>query len=114
MSTRQPARECLPNRRPSMTFSFEAGGLHGSATISWFADGNVAEVFLAAQKAGSQADNSCRDAAVAASLALQFGCPLDLLRNALLRDVQGKAATPLCAVLDLIAEQEDLKVGAAP
>jgi len=114
MSASQPARKRLPNRRPSLTFPFEVGGLHGTATISWFADGHVAEVFLAAQKAGSQADISCRDAAVASSLALQFGCPVDVLRNALLRDMHGRAITPLGAVLDSVAEEEGVRLGAAP
>ena len=35
--------------------------------------------------------------AVAASLALQHGCPLEVLRHALLRDAQGNAASPLGA-----------------
>jgi ribonucleoside-diphosphate reductase alpha chain len=108
---RPNARERLPNRRPSVTFPFEVGGQHYRATISCFADGRVAEIFLANHKSGSQADANCRDAAVAASLALQFGCPLDVLRNALLRDIRGMAATPLGAVLDLVAEQEGTNSG---
>jgi hypothetical protein len=43
------------------------------------------------------------DAAIAASLALQFGCPADVLRKALMRDPQGRASGPLAAALDLIA-----------
>jgi ribonucleoside-diphosphate reductase alpha chain len=106
-ATRPISRERLPNRRPSVTLSFEVERLQYRATISRFDDGRVAEVFLANDKSGSQADANCRDAAVAASLALQFGCPLDVLRSALLRDMQGKAATPLGAALDVIAEQAE-------
>jgi ribonucleoside-diphosphate reductase alpha chain len=44
-----------------------------------------------------------RDAAVSASLALQFGCPLETLRRALLRDPHGVAASPLGCALDRLA-----------
>ena len=101
----------LPNRRACETFAFECAGLSYTCTISRFPDGRIAEIFLASQ--GLQADANGRDAAVAASLALQFACPLDVLRNALLRDIRGMAATPLGAVLDLVAEQEDINAGAA-
>jgi len=93
----------LSNRRASTSFNFEMNGLVFTATYSKCADGRVAEIFLANHKSGSQADASCRDAAVAASLAIQFGCPLDVLRDALLRDIRGIAATPLGAALDVIA-----------
>jgi ribonucleoside-diphosphate reductase alpha chain len=97
-----------------VTFPFEVGGQHYRAIISCFADGRrAAEIFLANGKSGSQADANCRDAVVAASLALQFGCPLEVLRNAFLRDIRGMAATPLGAVLDLVAEQQGINSGAA-
>jgi hypothetical protein len=112
--TQAGARERLPSRRASVTFPFELEGQQYRASISCFADGRVAEIFLAAHKTGSHADSSCRDAAIVASLALQFGCPLDVLRNALLRDMRGKAATPLGRAVDLISEEEGTKAGAAP
>ena len=51
---------------------------------------------------GSQSDFNARDSAIAASLALQYGCPLETLRRALLRDSQDNASTPLGAALDAI------------
>jgi hypothetical protein len=96
-------RERLPNRRGSTNFTFELGTLTYTATFSRFADGRVAEVFLQNHKPGSQSDSNARDAAVAASLALQFGCPLETLRRALLRDPRGRPSTPLGAALDIIA-----------
>ena len=96
-------RERLPNRRASTSFSFEVGGLHYTATISRFADGRVAEIFLSNTKLSSQSDVNARDSAVAASLAFQFGCPLETLRRALLRNPSGEAASPLRRALDLIA-----------
>src|SRR5262245_37488147 len=72
----------LPDRRASEVFELELGGLHYTATISRFADGRVAEIFLQNHKPGSQSDSNARDSAIAASLALQHGCPLETLRRA--------------------------------
>jgi ribonucleoside-diphosphate reductase alpha chain len=96
-------RERLRNRRLSETFTLELHGLRYVASFSRFDDGRVAEVFLQNHKPASQSDANARDSAIAASLALQFGCPLDVLRRALLRDAHGNASTPLGAALDLIA-----------
>jgi ribonucleoside-diphosphate reductase alpha chain len=67
--------------------------------VSYFADGRVAEIFLSNHKAGSAADVDARDAAIAASIALQFGADLQTIRKALCRDPRGKAS----GALDLIA-----------
>jgi ribonucleoside-diphosphate reductase alpha chain len=100
-------RQRLPNRRLGETFEFEVAGLRYTATISRFRDGRLAEVFLQNHKPGSQSDSNARDAAVAASLALQYGCPLEVLQHALLRDSQGRPSTPLSAALDAIAADEE-------
>jgi hypothetical protein len=71
----------------------------------------IAEIFLSNHRSGSQADANARDAAIAASLAFQHGCPLEALRGALLRDMQGRPATPLGVALDIAAEQG---TGSAP
>jgi len=101
------AHERLADRRPSSTFELEVGGLRYTATVSRFPDGRIAEIFLANHKAGSQADSNARDSAIAASLALQHGCELEVLRRALLRDARGRASTPLGAALDLIAGEQE-------
>jgi len=100
------SRERLRNRRRSETFALELHGLHYVASFSRFDDGRVAEVFLQDRKPASQSDANARDSAIAASLALQFGCPLDVLRRALLRDAHGNASTPLGQALDRIAAEE--------
>jgi hypothetical protein len=97
-------RFCLPQRRASETFELECAGLHYSVTFSRGDSGRVLEVFLQNSKPGSQSDINARDAAVAASLAFQFGCPLETLRHALLRDPRGNASSPLGVALDRIAE----------
>jgi ribonucleoside-diphosphate reductase alpha chain len=98
------ARARLPNRRSSTTFDLELHGLRYTCTVSRHHDGRVLEVFLQNHKPGSQSDTNARDSAVAASLALQFGCPLEVLQRAVLRDSQGRASGPLGAALDMLAE----------
>jgi ribonucleoside-diphosphate reductase alpha chain len=88
------------------SFDFECGTLRYHATVSRFETGAVGEIFLSNTKPSSQSDVNARDPAVAASLALQFGCPLDVRRKALLRDSRGEASSPLGKALDLIATDE--------
>jgi ribonucleoside-diphosphate reductase alpha chain len=101
------ARERLPNRRLSETFAFECNGLRYLAGVSRYGDGRLAEIFISNAKAGSHSDAAAKDSAVVASLALQFGVPLEVIRHALLRDSNGRPSSPLGAALDLI-------VGGAP
>jgi hypothetical protein len=97
------SRRRLPNRRASETFNVEASGLRYTATISYFDDGRLGEVFLTNHRATSDAGAAAADSAVVASIALQHGVPVDVIRRALMRDSRGRARTPLGAVLDLIA-----------
>jgi hypothetical protein len=76
-----------------------------TATVSRFPDGRPAEIFLSNHKQGSHADTAARDSAVVASIALQHGVPLDVLRHALLRDSGGRASGPLGIALDAIARE---------
>jgi len=99
-------RRRLPDRRPSQTFRFNCAGLDYTATVSYFEDGRLGEIFLSNHKAGSAADTAARDAAIATSLALQFGCPAEMLRRALCRDGSGKASGPLGTALDMLAVLE--------
>jgi hypothetical protein len=96
-------RKRLPNRRYSETFRFEAGGLAYTATVGWFPDGQVAELFLSNHRSNSQADTNARDAAITFSIAVQHGADVEAIRKALCRDSHGRASGPLGAALDLIA-----------
>jgi len=100
------SRRGLANRRASITFSFEVGGLAYVATVSRYPDGAVGEIFLSNDKSNSTADVNARDAAIACSLALQFGADPETIRSALCRDADGTASGPLGAALDLIFGQE--------
>jgi hypothetical protein len=95
-------RERLPNWRASQQLAFVCNDLKYVATVSFFPDGRLAEIFLGNAKAGSHSDSACKDSAVVCSIALQFGVKLDVIRRALLRDARGVASSPLGAALDLI------------
>ena len=92
-------RERLPNRRVSELVDFEHHGCKWTATFGRFADGRIAEVFLDAPKESPLVELA-QDGALAASLALQSGCPLNTLRHAL----AGRHARPLGVALGLIEE----------
>jgi hypothetical protein len=101
------ARERLQNRRASTQVAFECNSLSYVATISFFTDGRLAEIFLSNSKAGSHSDSAARDSAVVCSIALQHGTPLDTIRHALMRDSVGRPSSPLGVALDLIAGDAD-------
>lgn len=86
----------LPDRRRHELVTFDHDGQKFIGGVGRFPDGRVAEIFLTANKVGSGAEIAAQDAAMAASLALQHGCPLDTLRRAL--NVSG----PLGAFLGLL------------
>jgi hypothetical protein len=91
-------------RRQCETIPFTFGGIRYFATWSQYADGTPAEVFLQGGKAGSAIEAMARDFAVVASYALQFGVPLEDLRQAITRLDDGAPAGPGGKLFDLIAE----------
>jgi ribonucleoside-diphosphate reductase alpha chain len=96
----------LSPRRRSVTFNFECAALRYTATVGFYADGRIGEVFLGNHRCDSHADACAKDSAILASIALQHGVPLDVLRKALLRDTRGRASTPIGVALDILAEGE--------
>jgi hypothetical protein len=97
------ARDRLPNRRDATTTAFDRDGARFEMTVGHYPDGRVGEIFLSADRANSLLDFLMSDAAILASLALQYGAPLDEIRHALKRDIRGEAASPIGAALDRIA-----------
>ena len=102
-------RQRLANRRASTTFDVEAFGLRFTVTASRFNGAALGELFIQNHKANSGAGIMASDSAIAASLALQFGCPVEVLRKALSRDARGNASGPLGAALDVLAAREKTK-----
>jgi hypothetical protein len=97
-------RTRLPSRWLSETLDFEHGGHWFTLSLSLFPGGGIAELFLSSALVGSPVEALARDAAVTASLAFQYGCPIQVLRSALTRDHHGGPATPLGAALDALGE----------
>jgi hypothetical protein len=96
-------RQRLPNRRGRGLLDFEHRRIRYTAGVGRFEDSRLAEIFLNRAKHGTAVDTNARDAAVAASLLLQHGCSLEILRRALTRNGDSLATGP-CA-LDLLAEE---------
>lgn len=99
-------RKQLPQRRAAETISFELDGLNYVGTAGRFADASPAEIFLNFSKLDSGLDANARDAAIAASLALQYGCPVETLQHALARKPDGSAMGPLGKFLDLLTKEK--------
>jgi hypothetical protein len=96
-------RRRLSNRRASQQLTFVCNELKYVATVSFFPDGRLAEIFIGNSKAGSHSDSAAKDSAVVCSIALQYGVPVDVIRHALLRDARGVASSPLGTALDMLA-----------
>jgi hypothetical protein len=102
-------RFILPPRRAHWLLDFEHAGFRYTGGVGRDDDspaGDLTEIFLdCTGKAGTALGASARDAAVTASLLLQFGCPIDTLRHALARDGSGAAAGPLGRLLDILESE---------
>lgn len=96
-------RERLSDRRIATTIAFEHRGHEFSGRYSVYPDGRLAEVFLDSGKSGTQLSTTMQDSAIAASLALQFGCPAETLRHAFLKNDDGTGAGPLGHIFDMIS-----------
>jgi ribonucleoside-diphosphate reductase alpha chain len=101
-----PTRARLPNRRPAVTESLEAGDQSFTATIGFDpATGQPREVFLAGAKGGSALAAILADAAVVISVALQHDIPAEALAKADLDTASERLVpmSPIGAALDLVA-----------
>ena len=99
-------RRRLPDRRPCESFNFELNGLKFTASIGRFTDNRIGELFVVNHKSGNQSDTNARDGAILLSFALQHGADIEVIREALCRDSNGCALSPIGAALDLIAQRD--------
>lgn len=99
-------RELLPNRRACESLEINARGVTYTATLGFYDDGRLGEVFLCGPKAGTDVEVNARDAAVVTSIALQHGASAEVLRHGLSRDEEGRALSPIGTVRDLLASGE--------
>jgi hypothetical protein len=97
------ARQRPLQRRASETFCFERNGVRYTATISFFADRSLAEIFIDAAKPGSEIAEHASDAAILASMLLQHGvCSAEIKHS-----ISGPLATALTLAEEKCNEQTD-------
>src|SRR5206468_4325860 len=67
----------LPAARPAQTFSFQVGDAEGYVTAGEYPDDGIGEIFLKVSKQGSTLSGVMDAFAIAVSLGLQYGVPLE-------------------------------------
>jgi ribonucleoside-diphosphate reductase alpha chain len=73
----QPVRKRLPMSRPSITTSFQVGDAEGYINAGSYPDDGLGEIFLKTSKQGSTLSGVMDAFAIAVSLGLQYGVPLE-------------------------------------
>ena len=98
-------RIAIPNRRYSEIVPFTHDGIDYEGSISFLQDGTPVEIFVEGAKAGTATQSWSRDCAVAISFALQYGAPIEKIREALTRNDDSSPAGPLGALLDIVCAE---------
>ncbi|MGH8734434.1 MAG: hypothetical protein ACREVB_12170, partial [Burkholderiales bacterium] len=73
----RPLRRKLPDERKSYTHKFDIAGHEGYITVGLYDDGRPGEIFVKINKEGSTVSGLTDAVAKLASIALQYGVPLD-------------------------------------
>jgi ribonucleoside-diphosphate reductase alpha chain len=73
----KPIRRRLPSNRPGRTISFSVGDAEGYITSGEYPDDGIGEIFLKVSKQGSTLSGVMDAFAIAVSLGLQYGVPLE-------------------------------------
>jgi ribonucleoside-diphosphate reductase alpha chain len=73
----RPERKRLPSVRPSTTRSFQVGDAEGYITAGMYPDDGLGEIFLKTSKQGSTLSGVMDAFAIAVSIGLQYGVPLE-------------------------------------
>ncbi len=108
-------RNVLPSRRASERFDIDCRGNAYTIGIGYSPiagnpfGGGVQEIFIDTGKAGTDLRLTAHELAVVASLALQYGCPREVIQKALPRTENGEPEGILGTVLDYLAENDIAK-----
>lgn len=105
-------RRKMPPRRRSDTIEFFHKHANGNkslhvATLGYYKDGTVGEVFIDAHKQATGLAEQARDAAVLLSIALQYGVPMREIHAAIGRDEDGRPHTIIGSALDVLVGELD-------
>lgn len=107
-------RRRLPNRRLSEVFEFKhvnpetrVADKH-VATIGFYEDGEIGEIFIDTVKNESMMGILCHDAAVLISIALQNGATIEEMKNSVARTKNdaGAPQSVIGSVLDALARRQ--------
>jgi ribonucleoside-diphosphate reductase alpha chain len=77
IATGQPQRRRLPKSRPSLTTSFRVADAEGYINAGMYPDDGLGEIFLKVSKQGSTLAGVMDALAIAVSIGLQYGVPLE-------------------------------------
>jgi hypothetical protein len=100
-------RRELPQRRGGENFEFIVGRTKFTASVRRESRRTqVTEIFVNGPKVDSDVDVTIRDAAVVISIALQYGISASELANSTGRNPDASAASPIGAILDILAREE--------
>ncbi|MDR1197066.1 MAG: vitamin B12-dependent ribonucleotide reductase [Candidatus Nomurabacteria bacterium] len=75
---RKAGRIKMPNSRPARTYSYKIAGARGYMTAGSYPDDGLGEIFLKFAKQGSTLSGAMDAFAIAVSIGLQYGVPLEV------------------------------------
>lgn len=103
-------RKKLPNRRSIEIIDLEFRNQHFVVQVGYADERDQVprEVFIMARKAGNQLAEDARDVGILISKALEYGCPLEALKNAVCREEDSAPSGLAGAVLDEMVELEGI------
>ncbi len=78
------------------------------ATVGYYDDGTVGEIFLDSKKMATDVANLARDCALILSIALQYSVPIEEMRASVGRTEDGLPHTVIGSALDLLAGEQPI------
>ena len=109
-------RERLPSERRAINHRFDIGGHKGYLIVGLYGDGRPGEVFIRMAKMGSTVNGLMDSFAIAVSMGLQHGVPLEKLVEKFINvrfEPMGKTQNPQVpeveSIVDYIAKWMKLK-----
>ena len=105
------SRRRLANRRNAILVDIEHRGTAFAVSAGLYSAGQVGEIFVSGARSGSDLAALVDDGAVLASIALQYGAPLEVLAGAMGRQGDRTAASVLGSALDRLVELLDEERG---
>lgn len=106
------SRENLPNRRSHETTKvrhWDQNWIIGIGRAG--TDMQIQEIFINSGKSGTQIETVARDAAIIMSIGLQYGVPIEVLKNAVTRNTDGSPSGPMGAILDHLTGEDSNDTG---